>query len=75
MYLLKLGLSILNQTRSFLNILTFSGRIETEAGDELLQENADYLLWEGYVIAGNLAAENGFNVLQENGDYILTEGV
>ena len=75
--LLRLGLQIAVHLRHFLYEFLPAGRIEQETGDELLMEDGDYLLWQGYdevVIGVRLAQEDGFNFLQETGDYIKHNG-
>ena len=75
--LLKLCLHVTVHNRSFLYEYLPSGRIEQEDGNELLQENGEYIMWEGYdtvVIGNRLAQEDGFNILLETGDYLEFDG-
>jgi len=74
---LKLGLRVTIHNRSFIYEYLPSGRLETEDGTDLLQEDGHFLLWEGYdtvVIGNRLAKEDGYNFLQETGDYLEFDG-
>lgn len=71
---LTLGARLNIHNRHFLYEYLPAGRIEQEDGNELLMEDGDFLLWQGYDSPPNLAQEDGFNILQETGDYIIFEG-
>ena len=71
---LKLGVRINIHNRHFLYEYLPAGRIEQEDGNELLQEDGDFLMWEGYSLDPLLVQEDGFNILQETGDYLIFEG-
>ncbi len=73
---LKLGVRINIHNRHFLYEYLPSGRIEQETGDELLMEDGDFLLWEGYSLGENpsLLTESDVQLLQENGSLIIVEG-
>lgn len=74
----KLGLKVTVHNRSFIYEYLPSGRLEQEDGNELLQEDGHFLMWEGYdtIIIGNrLVQETGFNILLETGDYLEYDGL
>ena len=75
--MLKLGLLVTIHNRSFIYEYLPSGRLEQEDGNELLQEDGHFIMWEGYSMGDDgydgayLNTQDSRRVIHQNEDYVI----